>query len=182
MGPLEGRLASELKRWRERVRLPGNPRDPDHQAIRSRCRVPGRWGASGCSSCLTVGFAALPTAAAGQPPPPCPGDSRAAAACISATATSRLTSTSTSATSRPGSTSRSFTRSRASCGVPIEIRLLPWAEARQARERGTGDLFSAGYVPARDDQFDFLVATTTIRSSMLMRPGSRHAIRPTPAR
>jgi PAS domain S-box-containing protein len=56
-------------------------------------------------------------------------------------------------------------------GVPIEIRLLPWAEARYARERGDADLFSAGYVPARSDRFDFLVATTTIRSSILMRSG-----------
>jgi PAS domain S-box-containing protein len=57
-------------------------------------------------------------------------------------------------------------------GVPISIRLLPWPEARQAREAGTADLFSAGYVPVRNDQFDFLSATTTVRSSILMRPGS----------
>jgi PAS domain S-box-containing protein len=56
-------------------------------------------------------------------------------------------------------------------GVPIEIRLLPWADVRHARENGTADLFSAGYVPARSSQFDFLAAITTIRSSMLMRPG-----------
>lgn len=56
-------------------------------------------------------------------------------------------------------------------GVPVDIRLLSWADARQARERGAADLFSAGYVPARSDQFDFLAATTTIRSSILMRPG-----------
>src|SRR5918995_809779 len=56
-------------------------------------------------------------------------------------------------------------------GVAIEIRLVPWVEARQARESGRADLFSAGYIPARSDQFDFLAATTTIRSSILMRPG-----------
>jgi PAS domain S-box-containing protein len=56
-------------------------------------------------------------------------------------------------------------------GVPIEIRLLPWPEARHARETGSADLFSAGYIPARSDQFDFLAATTTIRSSILMKPG-----------
>jgi PAS domain S-box-containing protein len=56
-------------------------------------------------------------------------------------------------------------------GVPIEIRLLPWPEARQARETGRADLFSAGFIPARNDQFDFLAPTSTIRSSILMPSG-----------
>jgi PAS domain S-box-containing protein len=56
-------------------------------------------------------------------------------------------------------------------GVPIEIRLMPWDAARRARESGTADLFSAGYVPTRAEQFDFLAATTTVRSSLLMAPG-----------
>ena len=55
--------------------------------------------------------------------------------------------------------------------VPIDIRLVPWQEAQQARDTGAADLFSAGYILARSDQFDFLAETTTIRSSILMLPG-----------
>jgi PAS domain S-box-containing protein len=56
-------------------------------------------------------------------------------------------------------------------GKPIEIRLLPGSDARRARELGPPVLFSAGYVAARAEQFDFLPQTTTVRSSVLMRAG-----------
>ena len=56
-------------------------------------------------------------------------------------------------------------------GEPIVIKLLPWAEVRNLRIAGGADLFSAGYAPARDAQFDFLAQTTTVRSSLLMLPG-----------
>jgi PAS domain S-box-containing protein len=56
-------------------------------------------------------------------------------------------------------------------GTPIEIRLLPGSEVRRARETGAAHLFSAGYVPTRAAQYDFLAPTTTVRSSVVMRAG-----------
>ena len=58
--------------------------------------------------------------------------------------------------------------------IPIEIHLVPWAEARIARENPATDLFAAGYIPSRDARYDFLAPITTIRSSILMQPG-RHS-------
>lgn len=54
---------------------------------------------------------------------------------------------------------------------PIHIRLIPGYESRQARAAGEADLFSAGYEPERERQFDFLESTTTIRSSVILLPG-----------
>lgn len=59
----------------------------------------------------------------------------------------------------------------AALGTRIEIQLVPGAELRARRERGTADLFSVGYVSTRAAQFDFLGPTTTVRSSLLMLSG-----------
>jgi PAS domain S-box-containing protein len=56
-------------------------------------------------------------------------------------------------------------------GVPIGIRLLPGSDLRVAREAAAVALFSAGYLTTRTAQFDFLVPTTTVRSSLVMRQG-----------
>jgi signal transduction histidine kinase/ActR/RegA family two-component response regulator len=53
----------------------------------------------------------------------------------------------------------------------IDIRLITGVELADARARGAVELFTWGYLPARESFLDYLATTTPIRSSLLMLPG-----------
>jgi PAS domain S-box-containing protein len=56
-------------------------------------------------------------------------------------------------------------------GLQIEVQLLPWTDVRRALDERRAHLFSLAYSPQRAADHDFLGNTSTLHSSLMLRPG-----------